>query len=362
VKRPPRKPSTDRKPADGNPPRRKSAKTPRTRESGAGRGRPSILQGALESFSSELDADVVTDVLSWRDHPELGRVLAALESHTSRKSFFDTYAEAVVARHLVERGCELRFEVPTPAGRRSDFEVALGPHCFYLHVKRLDTDVTSHRRLTVPARLRSLERIARPYVVQLRWQEGATATQMQRLVTQAGEFISHAHIGDELLARDHDGREIGGVRIIAPSAHGHVTVTIGLPRGFVDQTPRFRRLMHRAHQQFMPKAVNVLLICGGHEDDMMDFESALLGSHIERWDAFPPRGRRVAHGRAADGFWADRRCANSKHACWFLIDGDSLTAQSRVWMRHETSDPTSVDALIRSLLDSPGDDDVRTPL
>jgi hypothetical protein len=322
-----------------------------------------MLQGALASFCAQLNTDVVADVLTWRDHPELGRVLAALESHTSRKSFIDTYAEAVVARHLVERGCDLRFEVPTPAGRRSDFEVVRGPHRFYLHVKRLDTDVASDRRLTVPARLRSLERIARPYIVQLRWQEGATASQMQRLVTQAGEFITHAHIGDELLARDDDGREIGGVRIIAPSAYEHVTVTIGLPRGFIDQTHRFRRLMHRAHQQFMPKALNVLLICSSHEDDMMDYESALLGSHIERWDAFPPRGRRVAHGRAVDGFWADQRFADSKHACWFLIDGNSPTVQSRIWMRHETSDPTSMDAVIRSLLDSPACDDVvRTPL
>lgn len=296
-------------------------------------------------------------MLTWRGHPELSRVLTALESHTNRKAFFDTYAEAVVARHLAARGCELRFEVPTPAGRHCDFEVKLGHHRFYLHVKRLDTDVASHRRLAVPARLRSLERIARPYVVQVRWREGSTAAQMQRLVTQAGEFIGQAHIGDEMLARDHDGREIGGVRIIAPSDHRHVTVTIGLPEGFIDQAPRFRRLMHRAHQQFMPKAVNVILICSGHDDDVVDFESALLGSHIERWDAFPPRGRRVAHGRALDGFWADKRFGDSGFACWFRLDAGAAEIQPRLWTRNTAADNQAIDSLLKSLLGPPARQD-----
>jgi hypothetical protein len=112
-----------------------------------------------------------------------------------------------------------------------------------------------------------------------------------------------------------------------------VIVNIGLPSGFIDQAPRFRRLMHRAHHQFMPRAVNVIAICSSHEGDQVDFETALLGSHVERWDAFPPRGKRVAHGRASDGFWHGQRFSDSHFAVWFCFSPDRTDITCRLWLR-----------------------------
>jgi hypothetical protein len=303
----------------------------------------------IHQFADELNRSVVNDILQWRLDPELGRIVWALESHTERKAFFDTYAEALVARHLRLQDCALRFEVPTPAGRRCDFEVQRGSLMFYLHVKRLDTDVSPHRRLTVPARLRSLERIARPYVVQVRWHDGVSPEKLQRLVRQAGEFIVHAHVGDEMIARDDDGSEIGGVRVIAPSRDHHVTVTIGLPTGFLDQAPRFRRQMHRAYQQFMPRAENVILACSGHRSDVEDVETALLGAHVERWDAFPPRGKRIAHGRAGDGFWSDHRVPESHFAGWFKLTGAEDSLETRLWRREGGIEAGAMDDFVTSL-------------
>lgn len=297
--------------------------------------------GGLEEYASELNPSIIAEIRQWEGHPELGRILTNLRSHTNRKAFFDTYAEAMVARHLLARDCQLRFEVPTPQGRRCDFEVRpsgnhASDHLFYLHVKRLDSERpmrNPRQLLAISSRLRVLERIARPYIVQVRWHQGLTDPQMQLLVTQAGEFILQARVGDEMKSRDHDGRELGGVRIIAPWEGTHVNVAIGLPSGFVDQAPRFRRLMHRAYQQFMPRAANVILICSGHLDDEADFETALLGSHIERWDAYPPRGKRVAHGRANDGFWHGQRFSQSRVACWYCIAPDQANARMRLWSR-----------------------------
>jgi hypothetical protein len=303
----------------------------------------------FDQFLPELNASVVRDILAWRDHPELGRMLATLQSHTNRKAFFDTYAEAIVARHLIQRGCALRFEVANPQGRRCDFEVSAGERKFYLHVKRLDTDRPPRHMLAVSSRLRMLERIARPYVVQVRWQENLTDDQMQRLVHQAAEFITHARVGDELRARDHDGREIGGVRVMAPWEGRHVSVTIGLPTGFIDQAPRFRRLLHRAYQQFMPKATNVILIGSAHDDDQTDFENALLGSHIERWDAYPPRGKRVAHGRAEDGFWQGQRFSDSRCAGWFHFTPGASALRTRLWKRAEFAIGSAEWAMIESV-------------
>jgi rhodanese-related sulfurtransferase len=306
----------------------------------------------LQEFTAELNASVITDILQWRDDPELGRIVANLQSHTSRRAFLNTFAEAMVARHLRAHGCELRFEVPTPSGRRSDFEVRSDDQKFYLHVKRLDTDRPLHNPkslLAVSSQLRALERIARPYLVQMRWIEQLSRDQVAQLVAQAAAFILQGRVGDEMKARDHAGREIGGVRIIAPWEGTHVNVTMGLPAGFVDQAPRFRRLMHRAHQQFMPKADNVIVMCSDHDEDAREFETALLGSHIERWDAFPPRGQRVAHGRAADGFWHGQRFSDSLFAAWFRLSPRQSELSSRLWVRHSADASGALSRLLHQL-------------
>jgi hypothetical protein len=306
----------------------------------------------LTRFSDELNASVVDDVLKWDDHPELFRIVRALRSHTNCKAFFDTFAEAMVARQLLARGCELRFEVPTPQGKRCDFEVRHQGTTFYLHVKRLDADRPMRspgKLMAASSRLRALERISRPYIVQVRWHEQLSADQIKQLVAKAKEFILGARVGDEMTARDDHGRELGGVRIIAPWNGSHVNVTIGLPSGFIDQAPRFRRLMHRAYQQFMPRALNLILIGSGHEDDLIDFESALLGSHIERWDAFPPRGKRVAHGRAADGFWNGQRHTESRYVGWFESAPERDEIDARVWIRNESTGDEDMKELVERL-------------
>ena len=290
---------------------------------------------AIDRFADEVNASVIEETQGWRDDPEVGRIAKALESHGGRKAFLDSYAEAMVARHLLARQCSLRFEVPTPSGKRCDFEVTRKGVQFYLHVKRLDTDRPPHnprQLLKDSTQLRALERINRPYIVQVRWHDTLNPAQLKRLVKQAGEFILTARVGDELKATD-DGQEIGGVRVIAPNDKKHVSVTIGLPSGFVDQGPRFRRLMHRAYQQFMPRAVNVILICSGHPDDASDFETALLGTHVERWDAYPPRGKRIAYGRGPDGFWNQQRYRESQLAVWSHMQPQGESLGHRVWVR-----------------------------
>jgi hypothetical protein len=289
----------------------------------------------LEIFADRLHPDVVADIEHWRDGHPLAPLRERLEAHTNLKSFLDVSAEALVARHLLRRGCAVRSEVPTPKGRTCDFEVSLAGQKFYLNVKRLATQRLGGRRLTISSRLRSLERIRRPYVVSVRWREGASDGLMQRLVRSATDFITHARVGDELVVHDDEGREIGGILILAPWEGEHVTLAIGLPTGFIDETVRVRKLFRRAYQQFMPRATNVILICSSHIADREDVESALLGSHVERWDAFPPRGQRIAHGRADDGFWSEQRHAQSRAAGWFLLEPKRRELEVSLWFREE---------------------------
>jgi hypothetical protein len=303
--------------------------------------------GGLEQFAPQLHPAILADIESWADDDELGKLHAALTAHRTAKSFLDALAEAIVARQLLRRGCRLKIEVPTPRGKACDFQVITDALEFFLHVKRLKTDRPGRRKLTISSRLRYLERINRPYVVGVRWKDGVTDEDMQRLVRSASEFIQHARLGDELVVKDDHGEEIGGVLIVAPREGKHVSLVIGLPSGFIDEAPRMRKLLRRAYRQFMPRETNVILICSSHADDDEDFQNALLGSHVERWDAFPPRGRRIAHGRAADGFWQGQTYADSAVAGWFRFAPD----QPRPGVRLSFRPGAEVDGALRQALE-----------
>ena len=106
--------------------------------------------------------------------------------------------------------------------------------------------------------------------------------------------------------------------------------------------------MRKAYRQFMPGATNVILICSSHVEDAEDFATALLGSHIERWDAHPPQGRRVAHGRDADGFWHGQGSPESMAAGWFHFQPHAAALQCRLWVRQ---DATLAPAICRTLVD-----------
>ncbi|TVQ54822.1 MAG: hypothetical protein EA377_04675 [Phycisphaerales bacterium] len=290
------------------------------------------------------------DFESWRGDRQLHALYKRLVAHDDLRSFRNTLAEAMVARHLLLHHCEIRFEVETPAGRECDFEVTRDGAQFYLHVKHLITERPAVERISVPSRLRMLERIERPYIVNVRWHPSITDEQMLYLVREAEQFITHARVGEEAMVRHPKTEaEIGSLRILAPWEGTHVSLVIGLPSGYVDHASRMRRLLSRAYQQFMPRAENLILMGTTHPNDLRTFESALLGAHIERWDRFPARGKRIAYGRDEDGFWHDRRHDQSHLAGWFLLTTAEKQLQSTLWERENMSGDPDASALIASL-------------
>lgn len=280
-----------------------------------------------------LSDDWRNEVATWSRNHGLASLAMKLRSHTDETTFLDFCAEAVVARYLLAQGCDLVADVETPAGSTCDLEMVKDDRTMYLHIKRADIDRPLERKITISSRLRYLEQIARPYVVAVRWVGKLDDAEMRELVQRASEFIQQAHVGDELVVHDDDGRELGGVLIVAPWEGTHVSLTIGLSSGFTDYSPRFLRLLRRGYKQFMPRAVNVVVIASGSVEDVDDFDMALLGSHVERWDRHPPRGRRIAHGRAADGFWAANRNLDSQAAVWVDFDMETARLRTRLWVR-----------------------------
>ena len=305
----------------------------------------------LDAFGHELNPRIVAAIRSWSDDPDLRNLHQVLQSRATRRGFLDTYAEAIVAAHVRGAGCSVQIEQPTPSGRTCDLVVARDGAELHIHVKRIAGRRAAGKRLRISSRLRILERIARPWTVKIRWHEGAGDEQMQQLVMEAASFIETAQLGDELVVHDERGGEIGGVRIIGPSEGPCVSLAIGLPEGFIDDTPRIRRLVHRAHKQFMPRAVNLVLICTEDRDGAAEVESAFLGAHQERWDAHPPRGARVAVGRGDDGFWQGRQFLDSQLGGWFRLAPQREDFEGSLFVREGCSVDDEAVALARSLFE-----------
>ena len=136
-------------------------------------------------------------------------------------------------------------------------------------------------------------------------------------------------------------RESHAGRMLCPNELAHHLAYL------IDEAPRLRKLLLRAYRQFMPKAANVILICSSQAEEHEDFANALLGSHVARWDAFPPRGRRIAHGRAADGFWHGQRYPDSAVSGWFHLAPQEEPLGAKLWFR----EGLPIDECLRRTLD-----------
>ncbi len=290
----------------------------------------------LARFRSELSARLAerSDPLMAPRH--LRRLLALLTDRADtvhdNERRHSAITEAAVALKLLARGCTLSVEVPTRNNRTADFDVRVGDTRFLLHVKRWTASLDrSDATLRIPTGLRALERVRRPYLVGSRWP--ASRALLARFVAQGEQFLQQASVGDEWVFRDDRDLPSGGLRILAPWPGDRAVLTVGLDAATNGDIGRLLRLLRKAYAQFDPRLANVIILCGGTRDDARLIDTTLLGSHVERWDLFPPRGHRVAHGRADDGFWAGERFALSRAVAWCPWSETRGLGATRMWFR-----------------------------
>jgi hypothetical protein len=297
------------------------------------------------------------EILRWMSPPEgdrggrvagrqVRRLVEALDRPVGRDDLFlSSVAEAVLARALLEGGCRIDLERPTAGGRHADFHVRRGDAEFWVHVKRVGAAATGAGATAaagpLPEELAELGAIRRPVAVAVRWHPQAGSADRAELRDALAPFIEQASVGDEILVRSEDGRWLGSARIASPAPSGHVSLRTGEDAGWEAAIPRVQRLLRKAYSQFMPGAANAICIVSDSRAAGEAVETALLGSVIERWDRFPPRGHRVAHGRADDGFWSRGRCEMSSVVAWLPVDGSS---PARVWERAAPHAPDPRDA------------------
>jgi len=293
------------------------------------------VNGGLHRFRDRVDPGLLSEIDAWIGRHPLVRIRSALEARTDEKAFFDALAEAVLARHVLSLGFDVETEVPTVGNMTADLRVSKGGREVFLHVKRVATDIDNRasRQIVISPRLRALEMVPRPWLIRVRWSSVANDRQMQRLVEEGMDFLRHASVGDELKVTDHDGSDLGGIRVLAPHDGRRVVLHIGMPDGFIDHTPRMRKRLDRAFAQFKPGAENAIVVASSDHQDGFDFETALLGQFVERWDRRPTDGRRVAHGRDDLGFWSGGAHPSSRVASWFRLSPHSGEFSPRMWFR-----------------------------
>lgn len=188
----------------------------------------------------------------------------------------------------------------------------------------------------MPSVLMDLARHARRVVIALEWEPGKASADLRHAAADAKRLLDRGSVGDEARLHARNGSVIGHARIVAPTDSQQTVVIAGIPdRGALDSA---ERLLRKAYVQFMPRAHNVIVVAGA-ESDSLAFADALAGAPIERWDRFPHRGERMAHGRSPDGFWSGQAHPGSALAAWLPLDG---TPRFTCWMRDGMEPPPNV--------------------
>jgi hypothetical protein len=254
---------------------------------------------------------------------EIGEKLAdAAPSAPTLDAIRTACAEIMVAQRILDAGCTLEREVETPAGKHVDFRATRDGAVLHVHVKRAPQPTLRDAAIVVPQAWRTLETIRRGLVVALSLARNLRGRALQHALAEAFPFLEAASVGEELSIRDEDGRTAARLRVIAPSTRGLVELVADLSSAFEDHVPRFQSTLRRAFAQFMPRGENVIVICGS-SGAIEAFGTALLGSHIERWDERPRVGELIAYGRGGDGFWAGSMRNQSRLAVYWPMAKDA---------------------------------------
>ena len=263
------------------------------------------MKSALDARANRLNQRVVEDIKSWSNHPELSKILRNLQS-AQGQHFFDFYSEAVVARHLLQKGCELVVEVPTPSGRTADLQVSMGGSRFYAHIKRLNPDKESHNDIIVLNRLQPLTKIGRRIILSGLFWRIPTDAEMREVYRQLKTFVERADLGESMALNDDSGNDIAEFQIAGANGGTTLQLVINFGVTVVDDKKRLYKKLSESYKQFMLGALNVILVTSDwakDTEDIENFESALLGD--------------TKQGRTNNGFWSANKHPESNIAGWF---------------------------------------------
>lgn len=249
----------------------------------------------LDIFKSNLHPEVVFEIREWSKHPELSKLLKRLESIGDWEQFLDCYAEAMIARHLISKECEIKVEVPTRNGKSADFKVSKGSNTFFVHVKRLNFDQETQHDLNVSTRLENLKKKGIGFLLD----KSLTDDEMQQFSKEANRFSKELNDGESKDITSKNSKSLGEC---FKMQHGQSMTVYSVKDGGDDG--RYLKKLERAYEQFMPNSINIILVTSAwrddssiedFQDDMEDFWSngKHSDSNIIGWFLFHPREKSI---------------------------------------------------------------------
>jgi hypothetical protein len=290
---------------------------------------------AIARHQDRLPSSILEALADWRSDSELDKLVSRLEKSTDER-FFDTYTEIQVAYRLLQHGCRIAVEVPTPRGRSADFRVLRDELSFFIHVKRSGLEGIVFKHLNISKRVRDLERIERPLAVHLSFRKNLDDQEMQYFVKEAATFLRTGQCGERKKILSKEGTEFGECIIDREVKGTRVKLEFKCFAAWAsDGFKRFYALMRDAYKQFMPDTLNVILVTSGYSDDAEDFNNALLGTECVTLS--PDFGIEKTE-RLGDGFWSKQKHSDSQVAGW--IAPSLGQARSHIYFRcNERIDP-----------------------
>lgn len=267
------------------------------------------MRSGLEIFEKDLHQEVVAEIRGWTKQPELSKLLKKLESMKDWEQFLDFYAEAMVARHLISQGCEIKVEVPTKNGKSADFKVSKGSNTFFVHVKRLNFDQEMQHDLNVITRLESLKKKGIGFSFKYK---SITDDEMQQFSKEADRFSKELNDGESKDITSKTGELLGEC---FKMPHGpSMTVYSGNDGG---DDGRYQKQLKSAYEQFIPDGVNIILVTSAWRED----------SSIEdlRDDM--------------EDFWSNGKHSDSNIIGWFLSHPREKSIDFKVFFRENSEKP-----------------------
>ena len=274
------------------------------------------LAGAAALAAMRRSLDELADALA----PAMGSGATPARRADRARSIL---AEILVALRLLESGCSIEREVETPRGRHVDFRARRDGETLDVHVKRAPPLPPARLGATrtpgaIPRSWRALESIRRGIVVAIGLERNVRGSALLAALAEATDFLEQCSLGDACVIRGTDGEPLARLRALAPAPTARIEI---VPDAWQSPEERIRRMQsnfRKAFAQFMPGSENLVVVCGA-ADDQETFATALLGSHVERWDRRPRVGAAVAYGRAGDGFWAGDLRSESRLAVFWPL-------------------------------------------
>jgi len=282
------------------------------------------VKSGIELFEKRLHPAVIADIKAWSQDSELSKLLEKLQSLNDAQHFLNHYAEVMVARHLIKRGCKLEVEVPTVNRRSADFKVSKDDHTFFLHVKRLNVDEETQKEMKIHHRLQNLKKIRKPVMFGIVFFKCLNDREMQEFYKQAKDFIKKGKIGERMTFEDSAGQELAECEISGWNNMERVQLVVAMSVKHADDAKRLYKKLSDAYKQFMPDNTNIILVTGTWKENIVEFEESLL---------------------EPNGFWEDDKHSASEMVGWFDFRVEDDYINFRTWCREKCNVPTAIQKL-----------------